>query len=105
MTMTAHHTHDAWMIDESEFYELEHRRDEMEFLLRYAVLALDGGQIADIVDGDTKSVAAHVLRPGAAAAAIGIFVDVHLGRCGLSMSPGRRDCGGHERGQHITAIE
>lgn len=42
MTMTAQQTHDAWMIDESEFYELDDRRDEMEFLLRYAVLAPSG---------------------------------------------------------------
>ena len=28
-----------WHIDESEFYELESHRDQMEFLLRYAVLA------------------------------------------------------------------
>ena len=28
-----------WQIDESEFYELESRREELEFLLRYAVLA------------------------------------------------------------------
>lgn len=42
MTMTAQHIHDAWRIDESEFYELERRRDEMEFLLRYAVLAPSG---------------------------------------------------------------
>ena len=32
----------AWSIDDSEFYELEHRDDEMAFLLRYAVLAPSG---------------------------------------------------------------
>lgn len=31
-----------WSIDDSEFYELENRHDEMEFLLRYAVLAPSG---------------------------------------------------------------
>ena len=33
---------DPWSIDDSEFYELEHRDDEMAFLLRYAVLAPSG---------------------------------------------------------------
>jgi nitroreductase len=34
--------HDPWSIDDSEFYELESREDEMAFLLRYAVLAPSG---------------------------------------------------------------
>ena len=33
---------DPWAIDDSEFYELENREDEMAFLLRYAVLAPSG---------------------------------------------------------------
>jgi hypothetical protein len=40
--MTALQTNDAWMIDESDFYELGSHRDAMEFLLRYAVLAPSG---------------------------------------------------------------
>jgi len=30
---------DAWQVDESDFYEIENRRDQIEFLLRYAILA------------------------------------------------------------------
>src|SRR5512142_1875309 len=30
---------DPWLIDESEFYELESHADQMAFLVRYAVLA------------------------------------------------------------------
>lgn len=29
----------AWILDEADFYEIESRRDQIEFLLRYAVLA------------------------------------------------------------------
>lgn len=36
------HRREPWSIDDSDFYELENRRDEMEFLLRYAVLAPSG---------------------------------------------------------------
>lgn len=39
MTITARQIHDAWALDESDFYELGNHREEMEFLLRYAVLA------------------------------------------------------------------
>jgi nitroreductase len=40
--MTTGSHHEAWTIDDSEFYELENREDEHEFLLRYAVLAPSG---------------------------------------------------------------
>jgi len=33
---------EPWCIDDSEFYELENRQQEMEFLLRYAILAPSG---------------------------------------------------------------
>lgn len=36
------HRREPWLIDDSDFYELESRREEMEFLLRYAVLAPSG---------------------------------------------------------------
>jgi len=40
--MKANPRPDVWTIDESEFYELESRREQMEFLLRYAILAPSG---------------------------------------------------------------
>lgn len=36
------HNDPAWSVQEPDFYELEHRRDEIEFLLRYAILAPSG---------------------------------------------------------------
>jgi len=39
MTTERNHRSEPWAIDDSEFYELVNRREEMEFLLRYAVLA------------------------------------------------------------------
>ncbi|HVS32310.1 MAG TPA: nitroreductase [Thermoanaerobaculia bacterium] len=42
MNTKANHRREPWSIDDSEFYELESRTDEMEFLLRYAVLAPSG---------------------------------------------------------------
>lgn len=42
MTTKTNPRRDPWSIDDSEFYELEHRDDEMAFLLRYAILAPSG---------------------------------------------------------------
>ena len=42
MNTETHPRRDPWVIDDSEFYELENREDEMAFLLRYAVLAPSG---------------------------------------------------------------
>lgn len=42
MTTRTNPRRDPWSIDDSEFYELESRQDEMELLLRYAILAPSG---------------------------------------------------------------
>ena len=42
MTEQKNQRREPWFIDDSEFYELESREAEMEFLLRYAVLAPSG---------------------------------------------------------------
>lgn len=42
MTTEINHRREPWTIDDSEFYELEGRDEQMEFLLRYAVLAPSG---------------------------------------------------------------
>lgn len=42
MTSEKSHRREPWTIDDSEFYELENRQEEMKFLLRYAVLAPSG---------------------------------------------------------------
>jgi Nitroreductase family len=42
MNTRTDHRREPWSIDDSEFYELESRKDELEFLLRYAVLAPSG---------------------------------------------------------------
>lgn len=42
MKTAPNHRREPWVIDESEFYEQESRREEMAFLLRYAVLAPSG---------------------------------------------------------------
>jgi hypothetical protein len=42
MTTAINHRREPSSIDDSEFYELESRHDQMEFLLRYAVLAPSG---------------------------------------------------------------
>ena len=39
MTTDINPRREPWLIDDSEFYELESRHEQMEFLLRYAVLA------------------------------------------------------------------
>ena len=49
---TTNHRREPWTIDESEFYEQESRRGEMEFLLRYGCDEVQGFLFARPMPGD-----------------------------------------------------